>query len=70
MELDQAIVVRDALEAANQGVDVEEYVTMHKFAYWTKARIAYVDALAIAKEQGGYRRAHFHLTGMIERLAA
>jgi hypothetical protein len=70
MELDQAIAVRDALEAANQGVDVEEYVTMHKTAYWSKARNAYIDALALAKTSGGYRRAHYRITGMIERLAA
>jgi hypothetical protein len=70
MELNQAIAVRDALEAANQGVDVDEYVTMHKAAYWNKARSAYIDALALAKDCGGYRRAHNRLTGMIESLAA
>ena len=70
MELDQAIAVRNALEAANHGFDVEEYVRMHKTAYWSKARNAYIDALDLAKNSGGYRRAHYKLTCMIERLAA
>ena len=69
LDLDQAVWVQDALLAAHQGFDADEFAATHKTRHQDTAREAYRAALALAREEGGYRRTAHYLSNLLGMLS-